>query len=136
MSDRLRVTRRQTAMTRVTTDDVAEMTQEQRDAFLVNINDERIRENNILGTRMGEIEGEVANQLKSITDTLELHGNTLSQILSLLQASGFSGGVGGGASAATGAGSSATGATRSSGMTSRGPRGLSGGTGRGLRMPR
>ena len=60
MSDRLRVTLRQTAMTRVTPKKVAAMSSEEEDALIVNINDECIRENSILSTRMGEIEGDVA----------------------------------------------------------------------------
>ena len=161
MSDHLRVTRQQTTMTRVTPESVAPMTQEQKDVFLVNINDERIRENSILSTRMAELEGDITDQLKLITKTLINHGDTLSEILSFLQvfrsssavgggasaatgagssatgvtkAAGSSSGVGGGALAATGAGSSATGAVRSSGTTSGGPTGLSGGTGSGLRL--
>ena len=60
-------------MTRITTDNVAEMTPEQKDEFIVSINDERIRENSILSTKMGEIEGDIADQLKVITDTSWRH---------------------------------------------------------------
>ena len=79
--------------------DIAKMTESEQHDFLARVNQERARENTILSTKVAELEHCVETDLRDITTTLQRHGDSLSQILSLLTSShstGSSGGVVGG----------------------------------------